>query len=995
MRLSRFCLFVCLAVASAVAAAAPERLLVGFDGEPTHAQKLELSKYGVVIGREPRSGFSIVEVRANRINNVIGMLRREKDVKFVDLESCTVPNPASLQSVDAHIRFLKAIAGEEEKGLRNERDRETKAPGLDYWEAYRYYIQYRVDENGDVRPDKLRDAMAHRDHMVAARLSDNPELMSGYWSFVGPKNLDVPYNTYYGVRPLSGRINAIAYHPTNASIIYVATMGGVWKTADAGVTWTALTDKMPYLQASSIAIDPKNANNIYVGTGDFQGLGPYTNGVMKSTDGGATWATYGLTMFPYSAISKIRVDPTNSSIITITTGRGANTGNGAIFQSTNAGLTWVKRTVPAADWCGLDISAADSAGKRVYWAVGSSTAGTGAAYVYKSVNSGATWTAVTTPIPLQRRRNLDVACSKISSGTVYVLAPNSIAPGSSTNYIYKTTNGGTSWANTLNGTFPNGLSGSTYYNWSQDYYDYYIGTSTATVAGVKKDAVYVGLITVAMSPNGGTNWYDVAQTYNQSGAALAHNDQHSFAVSPTDPNTVMLGSDGGVFKMVFNTTTNKGTFTSLNKAIGITQHYKIAVSATNAAYILGGAQDQATPGANGDLSNWINPGAGDGGFCAIDPTDNNIQYNSTQGLSIYRTTDHWTGHPNTTEDIAFNQATQETYFQDLGEPTSFVPPFALGKTPTTLYAGTNTLWKWTAVGGWVPDLGAKELNPGGLNLIVTCPSDANRIYTDSGNVGQLWMTTNAGTTFTEIGTGSTTSNSLPQLPVTAICPAPANASDIIVGLSRYGLLFEGVGHLWQCTNPTAAATSRVWKSISGTGSTGLPDVPVNTVVRDPYSPTSIFYVGTDVGVFMTKDSGLHWTNMTAPLKLPNVQVNDLKIGGNGYLYAGTFGRGIWKIKLVNPASVLMSKVTMPASIKGGLSDQVYVWLKTTAPYGGSAVSLTSNNAHLTVPATITVPNGATNYHKLFTTTAVSVNTVVTVTAKLGSSTVSTTITLTP
>src|SRR5262249_52409923 len=145
------------------------------------------------------------------------------------------------------------------------------------------------------------------------------------WEFIGPQNLPVPNRIYNGDSPIIGRVNAMAFDPVTSGTFYLASAtGGVWKTTDSGTTWKPLSDNWPSLQTSSLAIDPQNHNTIYVGTGDFDGSSGYSFGIMKTTDGGATWTNQGKTKFSYLAVSAIVVDPENSSIVTVTTGRGRN-----------------------------------------------------------------------------------------------------------------------------------------------------------------------------------------------------------------------------------------------------------------------------------------------------------------------------------------------------------------------------------------------------------------------------------------------------------------------------------------------------------------------------------------------------------------------------------------------------------------------------------------------------------------------------------------------
>jgi hypothetical protein len=140
-----------------------------------------------------------------------------------------------------------------------------------------------------------------------------------------------------------------------------APQGGVWKTTDGGLTWQPLTDYWQFLQVACIAVHPTNPNILYVGTGDFQGwMRPFSQGIMRSTDGGQTWQQLGATVFGNRCVSDILIDPENPSIIVACTGWGPYYGvAGDIWRSTDGGETWTRVSSVSAIWSDLAISARD------------------------------------------------------------------------------------------------------------------------------------------------------------------------------------------------------------------------------------------------------------------------------------------------------------------------------------------------------------------------------------------------------------------------------------------------------------------------------------------------------------------------------------------------------------------------------------------------------------------------------------------------------------
>jgi hypothetical protein len=375
------------------------------------------------------------------------------------------------------------------------------------------------------------------------------------------------------------------------------------------------------------------------------------------------------------------------------------------------------------------------------------------------------------------------------------------------------------------------------------------------------------------------------------------------AINPNNPNDLLVGCDGGVFRLAYNPTANTWTFSSLNVPLGITQFYTIACHPTDPTRLLGGTQDNATPALlGGSLINWGDVAGGDGAACDINPLTPDTQYASSQNLSIYETTDNWTteGYISSSDFLSDNRA--------------FIAPLILDKTdPTKLYAATDYLYRrddttgvWTGRLG--PGFGQLLSSTAYVQTIALSPTNGSYIYTGSAD-GEGWMTTDAGASWTQINSagGGGGTISLPNFAITSLSVSPSDPKNILVGLSG-----TGTTHLWQCADTTAGA-ARTWKDVSGAGASGLPDIPLNAIARDVDDPLNTWYVGTDVGVFLTKDRGTTWQNATQPLGLPNVQVSALaSVPGTRYLEAGTFGRGVWRIKM--PGVQVSGQITLKGAV---------------------------------------------------------------------------------
>ncbi|HRF59552.1 MAG TPA: hypothetical protein PLH94_06495 [Fimbriimonadaceae bacterium] len=735
-------------------------------------------------------------------------------------------------------------------------------PGLDYLESYLFYLEQRAYPFDQLDWKKWNEAGIHRDRMPTWGAGQpGPTGLGPAWTYLGPNNLGVPYQTYFGVGPVSGRINGIAISPTTPSTWYATgAQGGVFKTTNDGATWQALGDQWEVMAASAVAVHPTDPNTVYVGTGDYPGSRPYCMGIMKSTDGGVTWVNQGRTQLGARAINKILLDPNNPNTVIATQGRGA-AGNGQVWRSTNGGNTWNVSISTFASWSDLSVGVPYSGSNRYIYAAGGDNSG---CRLFRSSNGGASWVSLPSPVS-GNQQGVSIAASKLNGSTVYLLCP-------SAQKIFKSTNAGSSWSDISLG-FPGGDANVGFtYNWSQGYYDFFIETTVHN----GQDLIYVGLIDLVVSPNGGLNWVSIGgPTYT--GVAKIHNDQHAIAIHPSFADQAVVGGDGGVVRLQLDPTGFVASFTHHNSSLGAVQFYRAGQIPAGYDILMGGTQDNATPRTTlPNLATWSNVGGGDGGFCGVRSDDPTRQYATAQFLNIFQTTDSWLTQTNITPPYGSDQV-------------SFIAPIEVGY--STVLAGTNYLWHYADVLGWTPRVGGQKLSSNGSILTIFTVGPFWNTYTGSSD-GELWLALAPGPTWTRVDTGSP---GLPNRAITSVSEISWYASGkVVVSVSG-----TGTGHVWYCDNIHAPV--RVWENRSGSGSTALPDVPVNDLERSRGGDgVARWYAATDVGVFVTSDAGLHWYNATAPLGLPNTQVNDLALAGDE-LIAATFGRGMWKI----PVNVLV------------------------------------------------------------------------------------------
>lgn len=867
------------------AAAVPAKTKLG--KEFAKASKLDKKTRTLKIWLKPGVSVETAVAKLSRSREVT-QIRSGRRVLFT-----TAKDFRSISAIDHRIETIEAKRGRKEEKREGPRrfslEDETEEAGTDYLRGLREYIKVRaypfdrIDSEaynrGAEQVKRLKPAQIGAKTSVSAKGVSAMAVpgIAGKWKFNGPNNLNTPYRTYFGLRPSSGRVSAIAYHPTNPSIIYVGSpRGGVLKTTDGGLNWTALGDAWTFPTVSTLAVDPKNPNTVYAGTGDFHGmLGAYTMGIMKTTDGGATWTNLGRSNFGSVAVSGLTVDPTDSNIIMVSTGRGPD-GSGRVWRSTNGGTSWTSPINVTANWSGLTYTGADSSGNRNYYVIG------GGGNLYRSGDRGATWTKLTAPGTSNDFALPSIAGSAVDSKAAYIMS-------TADQKIYKTADSGASWTDTTN-NHPGD------YNWSQGFYDWYI----ACYKNGTKDHLITGLIDVCESADGGATWQSIGVTYT--GGAKTHNDQHSFAANPLNPNEILIGNDGGIYKATGGP--GKWVIAGLSDKLGITQFYNVVWHPTDRNKILGGTQDNASPVAKGDLSRWENVGGGDGGFNAINWANPNIQFVTIYNFAVIMTRDGWA----TSTDISPNIGTDRSPF--------VTPIYQDPVNSRYLYGCTNFLWRYDITAGtWTPRLGGTQLSNGDLiHVVAVAPSNGSVIYTGSDD-GRIFVSRNGGTSWRNINTAS-----LPNRAITTISVNPANPNDILVGLSG-----TGSQHVLQCAD--TLASTPVYTAKGGSGTTALPDVPLNVIERDPAKPTTTWYVGNDLGVFATGDAGATWQNASAPLGLPNTQVNSLFANAKtGQLNAGTFGRGVWSISMgseapTGPASyTIMTGSQVTGSLNSLLND---------------------------------------------------------------------------
>lgn len=687
------------------------------------------------------------------------------------------------------------------------------------------------------------------------------------WAQLGPK----PINAGYLV---SGRITAEAVNQSNTNEIWAGGAdGGLWHSTNGGASWTAKFDKKQTLAVGSIAIDPTAPTTVYVGTGEanFSGDAYWGVGVLKTTDGGTTWTSYGLKQFGGMSIGRIAVDSTNSQILLLAasltsypgpTGGPANPfNNQGIWRSTNGGQTWTQVLTGAtsSSLAGTDVVFDPANPNIVFAGLGGGLTGSGSGSgVYESSNNGQTWTQLSAGIPTGVNvYRVSLGISNDGTHVYAVMADNAQTDGGSfgqllNSSIYVSTNAGSSWtAKNVSGV-PGMVDDDGGY---QYWYDIY-----AAVDPTDSSRVYVGGVDVWQTSDGGTTWTNLTNSYN---GGIVHPDQHALAFKGTT-SSYFIGNDGGVWAG-----TSNGAFTNHNAGLNITQFYGGSVGTVGSnSQLYGGSQDngedQYPVGAISGTKQWTESYGGDGGDTVVDYTNNATVYEEYVNLTINKSTNGGN---------SWNQATNGINTND---PANFISPFILSPSNhNELFAGTDRVYRTTnSAGSWMAISPVLDSSTP-ISSIAVAPSNDNVIYAGDNN-GNLYVTTNGGTSWS----GGVVPGSTGGI-VTGIAVDPTNASTVYVTFADFAT--SKGHHVFESTNSGAS-----WMDISA----GLPNIPTESILAQ----TGRLIVGNDTGVFTSTNGGVTWAKLGSGL--PEVAVDQIFAAPGGtQIFLATHGRGMWMITI--------------------------------------------------------------------------------------------------
>ncbi|MEI6577454.1 MAG: 3-coathanger stack domain-containing protein [Bacteroidota bacterium] len=729
-----------------------------------------------------------------------------------------------------------------------------RGSGFNQFKRWESIAEPRFYPSGDIFNIEAKNLQSYQQYLDNFNVSSLPANYDpGNWISLGPSNHTLGSGWNGGI----GRVSCIEFHPTDPNIYYVGTpAGGLW--CKNGGTWTPLTDGISSLGVSAIAIEPDNADHIYILTGD--GDAGHTNsiGILETWDGGLTWQATGLSWTISDVINGFRLlmDPTNHLVLIAATSDG-------VYKTTDGGLTWSKKLVGII----YDMEFKPGTPSTVYASSGW--------YFYRSINNGDTWAIITSGLPVYSNR-MGLAVAPSNPNYVYLLYGHKNLGATQFPFVgcYLSTNGGSTF--NLKSNTPNIFGYTTNGSDTADQCTYDLAL---VVNPILQSNVFFGGINCWRSTNSGLSWSHLSYwVEGTSGEQYTHADIHYMAFNPLN-NYLYCCSDGGVYR----STDFGATWTDQSSGLEISQFYRIGMTPSNANLVVGGTQDNGCNTFDYSTGIYRHDRGADGFRCMIDYNNAAIRYAATYG-SISRSSNAGS---------TFSFITPPIVNADIWNASFIMHP----TTPSTLYLGHTDIWKtansgtsWTAMGTGNTTSHFIQIAHGVNNT--------NRIYGVTGLA--VYVTLNNG------GIWSNVTGTLPvaEAQLSYVMVDPADAAHVWVTFSGY---VDGKKVYYSSNSGLS------WTNISGT----LPNVSVNCINLEPGGNNGI-YLGTDVGVFYKNNSLTDWVPFFNGL--PNTKVTEMEINTANYLLtAGTFGRGLWRTPLYGHCA--STYALTPANLQSSNSQQ--------------------------------------------------------------------------
>lgn len=691
----------------------------------------------------------------------------------------------------------------------------------------------------------------------------------------------------------SGRVIGFAVDPKNPAKYFVGVAsGGVWKTINAGTTWTPVFENEGSYSIGALVLDPKNPLVVWVGTGEnnSQRSVSYGNGVYKSEDGGRTWRNVGLKTSEH--IGRIAIDPKDSNIVYVASqgplwGPGGERG---LFKTIDGGKTW-KNILNISENTGVTdividpndpntIYCAAYQRRRHMWTL---IDGGPESAIYKSTDAGATWNKLRAGLPTVELGRIGLAISPVDSNVIYATIEAADRKGG----IFRSSDRGGSWER-------------------RNEFDSTAMYYARIVADPKDvDRIYVMNVFLMVSDDGG-------RTLRRLGEKSKHVDNHDIWIDPDNTDHYLVGCDGGVYESF-----DRGANWDFKANLPVPQFYDIATDNAKPFYnVYGGTQDNfsfggpsRTRSASGIVnSDWFVTNGGDGFRSQVDPEDPNTVYASLQHGVIVR----------------FDKRNGERIgIQPQPGPKDDPPrwnwdtPFIISPhLHTRLYMASDKLYRsddrgdsWTTVSGqlsreldrdklpvmgriWSIDAVAKNASTaffGNASALAESQKKEGLIYVGTDD-GLLNITEDGGKNWRRIEKFPGVAD---MAYVSRVITSNHDANTAYVSFDNHQNA-DFKPYLLKTTD-----AGRTWTSLAA----NLPkNGPVLAIAEDHLNPNLLF-VGTEFGLFFSIDGGQKWIQLKGGL--PTIAVRDLVIQKReNDLVVGTFGRGIYILDNYTPLRLL-------------------------------------------------------------------------------------------
>jgi photosystem II stability/assembly factor-like uncharacterized protein len=672
---------------------------------------------------------------------------------------------------------------------------------------------------------------------------------------------------------VAGRARGIVVDPDDASnqTWFIATVGGgVWKTTNGGAAWTWLTPDFPVLSTSTIAMAASNHDILYVGTGEsFYNVDAINgNGILKSTDRGATWTQLASTVdnAAFNNVARIIVDPSNPNVVLAATTNGRYreflAPRSSIFKSTDGGATWTEKYASTAVGTDGRVKkvlqlAADPTDFNILYGTVDETG------ILKSTNRGETWTPINSGITDFTGR-FEVAISPVDHNRVFAAAE-----GAAHSELWISSNGGTSWTHTVaSGTEPNWLGAQGWYN------------NTIVCHPTNINIVYVGGVNLAR--------LTMTSATVRSRSWLSgswHVDHHGLAIlNPSGAWRLLDTNDGGV---AVSASTDTGV-NQVSDGMVTTQFYGID-KRPGASEYFGGMQDNGTwvsPSDPSATTPWSFAIGGDGYETSWDFDDPTKLIGGYQYNGLARSTDGgatWTS--------AITSVSPPGEIDNGSGNAPFITKIAKSQlNPERLCAaGVQGVWTSNDFGAtW--SLAAIPSGTWGaissFHCVKISRADPNVVWGGArmGGTGMIHRSVDGGATFATVPNYTTVA--MGGISGLATHPTDANTAYVLFGFASRPKILRTTdgGSNWQ----------DITGFVGGSPSTnGFPDVAVYDLLVFSNN-TNRLWAATEIGIVESLDGGATWA--IADNGLPHVAVWFLA-EVEDQVVVGTHGRGIWSVTM--------------------------------------------------------------------------------------------------